>query len=180
MPVRLAFITGGCRSGKSAFALRRAGERAGAGVFVATCPVLDEEMAERVRRHRDERRGRGWATVEEETAIAEAVAACPAGATVVVDCLTLWVSNVMFRREREGGAAPTEDEMAALAERFAAACLSRDGLVVAVANEVGLGIVPENALARRFRDLAGRVNQTVAAMADEVHFMVSGLPLRIK
>lgn len=180
MPARLVLITGGCRSGKSAFALKRAGEHAAGGVFVATCPVLDAEMADRVRRHREERRGRGWDTLEEETAIARAIASCPGGAVVVVDCLTLWVNNIMFQREKEGGAAPSEDELAVLAKEFAAACLARDGLVVAVANEVGLGIVPDNAMARRFRDLAGRVNQTVAALADEVYFMVSGLPMRIK
>ena len=180
MPSRLILILGGCRSGKSSYALECASRFGPGGVFVATCPVLDGEMEERVRRHREERRGLGWDTLEEQVDLPGALAGCPAGATVLVDCLTLWVNNVMYRREVDGAAMPDEDEMAALAGRFADAAAARSGATIAVGNEVGLGVVSDNVLARRFRDLAGRVNQVLAKRADEVYFMVAGLPTRIK
>lgn len=174
---QLVLITGGCRSGKSSFALRLAGPEG--GVFLATSPVLDDETAYRVQRHREERAGRGWQTVEEETAVARALSQCPDGATVLLDCLTLWVNNLLFEGE-QSGKLPGEDEIAARAEELADAALARSGRTLMVTNEVGLGIVPDNALARRFRDLSGRVNQTLAARADAVYFMVAGLPTRIK
>lgn len=179
MPGRLVLVLGGCRSGKSAFALRHAAELGSGGMFIATCPVLDDEMRERIRRHREERRGLDWDTVEEETDLAGALARCRPDGVVLIDCLTLWVNNVMHHGD-VAGKPPGEDDLAALSLRMADAALARRGTTVAVANEVGLGVVPDNPLARRFRDLAGRVNQTVAARADEVYFMVAGLPTRIK
>lgn len=176
---RLVLVTGGCRSGKSAFALDYVEKTGLAKTFLATCPVLDEEMADRVRRHREERRGRGWETVEEERELARAVSEVAPGRAVLVDCLTLWVNNIIFHGE-VGGRLPDEDEAASRASAFVQTCRERSGTVVAVTNEVGLGIVPDNPLVRRFRDLAGRVNQTVAAGADEVYFLISGLPTRIK
>lgn len=174
---RLILITGGCRSGKSSFALRLAGD--GGGIFLATCPVLDGEMADRVRRHREERAGSGWETVEEETAVAEALWRCPDDAVVLLDCITLWVNNLMFEGE-ESGEWPGEEELAVRAGELADAALARNGRTIVVTNEVGLGIVPENAAARRFRDLTGRVNQTLAERADAVYFLISGLATRIK
>lgn len=179
MAGRLVFVLGGCRSGKSAFALKYADDLGGGRTFIATAPALDDEMRERIRRHQSERGGRGWKTVEEETRLAGAVSDCPPGDAVLVDCLTLWVNNIMHY-ESLAGKNPGEDDLAALASAFADAASARDGVTVAVANEVGLGVAPDNALARRFRDLAGRVNQTVAARADEVYFMVAGLPTRIR
>lgn len=179
MSGRLVLILGGCRSGKSAFALKHAAELGAGGTFIATCPVLDDEMRERIRRHREERRGLDWDTVEEETDLAGAVAGRRPEGVVLIDCLTLWVNNLMHYGD-VAGKPPGEDDVAALAVRVADAALARRGTTVAVANEVGLGVVPDNSLARRFRDLAGRVNQTVAARADEVYFMVAGLPTRIK
>lgn len=179
MESRLVFVTGGCRSGKSAYALRLAEKNEGTRCFVATCPVLDAEMADRVRRHREERRGNGWRTIEEEVDVAGAIASCPEAAVVLVDCLTLWVNNLMYRAELDGRLLGEDDAFRAAGE-FCAAAHERPGMVIAVANEVGMGIVPENAAARRFRDLAGRVNQTVAACADEVFFLVAGLPMKVK
>ncbi len=179
MAGKLVLALGGCRSGKSAFALKYAEDLGVGKTFVATSPVLDDEMARRIDRHRAERRGKNWRTVEEETALADAVAGCPPGDAVVIDCLTLWVNNVMHH-EGLAGRTPDEDAFAALARGVVDAALARDGVTVAVANEVGLGVAPENALARRFRDVAGRVNQTFAAGADEVYFMVAGLPTRIR
>ncbi len=136
-------------------------------------------MRERIRRHREERRALGWDTLEEQTDLAEAVASRPRDHVILVDCLTLWVNNIIHCGDM-AGTRPGEDDAAALAERFVDAALAREGATVAVANEVGLGVAPENALARRFRDMAGRVNQTVAARADEAYFMAAGLPARIK
>lgn len=179
MPGKLVLVLGGCRSGKSAFALRHAAGLGAGGTFIATCPVLDDEMRGRIRRHREERRGLDWDTVEEETELAGAVAGCRPDGTVLVDCLTLWINNIMHYGDL-AGKPPGEDDAAELAGRFVDAAMARTGTTVAVANEVGLGVAPDNALARRFRDMAGRVNQTVAARADEVYFMVAGLPTRIK
>ncbi|MCC8167658.1 MAG: bifunctional adenosylcobinamide kinase/adenosylcobinamide-phosphate guanylyltransferase [Planctomycetes bacterium] len=177
---KLVLVTGGCRSGKSAFALDYAEQEQPPGnrFFVATCPVLDEEMRRRIDRHQAERAGRGWSVQEEEVDLPAAFGAAPDGAAVLVDCLTLWVNNIMHHRPT--GTDVGEDDVAALANRFLEAARKRRGTTVFVANEVGLGVVPENALARRFRDLAGRVNQTVAQAADEVYFMVAGLSMRMK
>lgn len=171
----IALITGGSRSGKSTYALER-GESVAAGnrTFIATCPRIDDEMEERIRRHQAEREGRGWQTVEEQTDLVRALRDTDAP-IVVVDCLSLWVNNMMY-----ADGEIDEDSVADRCERFLDACGGREGTVLAVTNEVGLGVVPDNALARRYRDLLGRCNQTVAAGADEVVFMVSGIPNRIK
>lgn len=176
---RLVLVAGGCRSGKSAFAARLLERRAMERIYLATARVLDAEMAERVRRHREDRRARGWRTVEEPLDPAGAIAAAPAETDILVDCVTLWLSNLLLASD-EGELVFGEDEGAARAREVIAAARSRRGVVVLVANEVGMGIVPENALARRFRDVAGRVNQTLAAAADAVFFMACGLPIRMK
>lgn len=163
----LVLLIGGARSGKSRLALERA-ERAGAPVtFVATGEAFDEEMAERIARHRGERPA-GWTTVEEPVELERALAAVPAGETAIVDCLSLWVANVFESR-------PVE-ELSAAAVRAAAA---RTGLTIAVTNEVGLGIVPDNALARRYRDVLGRVNAQWAEAADEARLVVAGRTLAL-
>jgi adenosylcobinamide kinase/adenosylcobinamide-phosphate guanylyltransferase len=173
---RLVFVVGGARSGKSGFAQRRVESEPTAGkTFIATCPALDDEMRGRIERHRADRAGRGWKTVEEEIDLVAALAASPDGDAVLIDCLTLWINNVMYRSGK-----PDEDRMAELARETVCAARCRSGLVVMVANEVGLGIVPADPLSRLFRDLSGRVNQVVAANADEAHFMVAGLPYRLK
>jgi len=166
---RLMLVLGGARSGKSRFA-ETAIESAGGGLYLATATVGDAEMAERIRLHRA-RRGARWTTIEEPLEIAAAVlAASHPGRPVLVDCLTLWLSNVMLA-ERDPGAE---------CERLLSALADARGPVVLVANEVGLGIVPENALARAFRDHAGRLNQRVAALADRVVFLAAGLPMLLK
>lgn len=179
MSTQLILVAGGCRSGKSGFARKLAEAEEGERYFVATAPVLDPEMEDRVRRHREEREAGGWKTVEEQIAVADVIASLPPRATILIDCLTLWVNNVMFQAEAFGRL-PAEDDLAAAADALVFAARAREGLTIAVANEVGMGIVPDNALARRFRDLAGRVNQVVAASADQVHFMVCGISTRIR
>ncbi len=179
MDAGLVLVTGGCRSGKSAFAQTYVEDRvSGPKTYIATCPILDQEMDERIARHRQEREGRNWTTLEEETALANVVTSAPSG-PLLIDCLTLWICNCQYHAER-GGTQLHEDDATQLACEAAAACRARDGLSVVVTNEVGLGIVPDNAEARLFRDLAGRVNQAFASAADEVYLLVSGLPVRIK
>lgn len=167
----LTFILGGARSGKSGHARALAESAAGDGglVMIATAEALDEEMAARIARHRGER-GSAWTTVEAPFELAKAVGGLSAGDVAVVDCLTLWLSNLMVGEA---------DIRAAVAELAATLAASPARLFV-VSNEVGQGIVPENALARRFRDEAGWMNQAVAATADRVVLVTAGLPLTLK
>jgi adenosylcobinamide kinase/adenosylcobinamide-phosphate guanylyltransferase len=175
---RILLVTGGSRSGKSRYAQARAEALPPPHLFVATCPPLDDELRQRIARHRADRQARGWQTLETATDLRGALAAVGA-ATVLVDCLTLWTSNLLLAAEHDGRDF-TEDDMTAAANAVAAVARQRAGTTIFVTNEVGLGIVPDNPLARRFRDLAGRGNQALAAAADEVVLLVSGLPLTLK
>ncbi len=167
-PVTL--VLGGARSGKSDYAEALVESQAGAWVYLATAEPLDEEMAERVRRHRA-RRPSGWTTVEQALELTRALEAeSGAGRAVLVDCLTLWLSNLMAAGR----------DVAAESEALTQALGGLAGPVVLVSNEVGLGIVPDNALARAFRDHAGRLNQRVAGVAQRVVLMAAGLPLMLK
>jgi adenosylcobinamide kinase/adenosylcobinamide-phosphate guanylyltransferase len=166
------FVLGGARSGKSRYAQGRAEAHAGPLAYVATGQAFDEEMRQRIARHRDER-GPRWTTLEEPLDLAAAIdRAGASGETgaILVDCLTLWLSNLMLAER---------DLATPVAALVAAIGRCRCPLIL-VSNEVGLSIVPENALARAFRDEAGRLNQTVATAADEVQFVAAGLPLRLK
>ena len=176
---RIILITGGSRSGKSGFAQKLAESLAGGRIFIATCPLVDAEMAARVKKHQAARARLAWHTVEEPLDLAKAVGSAGKNDTLVIDCLTLWVNNVMREAEPEGRLV-TEEQIAGLCRAVIQACRKRGGTAVFVTNEVGMGIVPDNPLARRFRDLAGRCNQTIAAEADEVWFVVSGIPVKIK
>src|SRR5262245_2771558 len=167
-PVTL--VLGGARSGKSRFAENLITAAPGPWVYLATGEAGDAEMAARIRHHR-ERRGKGWRTVEEPLDLAGALhRAAGEGTAILVDCLTLWISNLMAAGR----------DVAAEAKRLIAALPKLSTPVIFVSNEVGLGIVPDNALARAFRDEAGRVNQAVAAAAHRVYFIASGLPLVMK
>jgi adenosylcobinamide kinase / adenosylcobinamide-phosphate guanylyltransferase len=162
-------ILGGARSGKTRRALALAGGFA-APVYIATAEARDGEMQERIARHRAER-GAEWVTIEAPLDLCGALHQADApGKAILVDCLTLWLSNLM-----EMGLSP-EDETAKLIQAIAALSAT----VVLVSNEVGLGIVPDNGLARCFRDAQGRLNQAIAAVADHVEMIVAGLPLTIK
>ncbi|MDF2383516.1 bifunctional adenosylcobinamide kinase/adenosylcobinamide-phosphate guanylyltransferase [Nostoc ellipsosporum NOK] len=164
------FVLGGARSGKSRYAQQRAEALPGRHVFIATAEAWDAEMAERIARHRADRDAR-WETVDAPRDLSAALdAASGTGAVVLVDCLTLWASNLLL--------ADADIEQATAGLR--AAIMRFDGRLILVANETGLGIVPDNALARRFRDAAGRINQAVAAVAEEVTLIVAGLPMRVK
>ncbi len=172
----LILVTGGSRSGKSRFALGLAEKRHGPRTYIATAQALDDEMNRRIAAHR-EARDAGWGLVEEPTRVPEAVAAAlrPAG-TVLLDCVTLWLSNLLLADD-------LFDERAAQASAEALVESVRGtpgAALIVVTNEVGSGVVPETALGRRFRDCAGRANEVIAGAADEVYFLVSGIPLRIK
>jgi adenosylcobinamide kinase/adenosylcobinamide-phosphate guanylyltransferase len=170
MKAGVTFVLGGARSGKSRHAEGLVTANPAPWLYLATAQAWDGEMAERIRRHREDR-GPGWTTVEEPLDLAGALErVAVAGTTVLVDCLTLWLSNLM-------GA---ERDVAAETARLLAALDRVEGAVVFVSNEVGQGIVPDNALARRFRDEAGRLHQAVAARAQRVVFVVAGLPMVLK
>jgi len=188
--VRIVLVTGGCRSGKSTYAQALCQGLLGRKVFIATCPVVDEEMRRRIRRHQ-EARPKDWDTVEEPTALASAIRAARQYDVVLVDCLTLWVNNLLYEAGRPAGplrghpaghpaAQLDEEHVAECCQQVLAACGEHPGTVVFVTNEVGMGIVPENAQARLFRDLLGRCNQMVAATADTVVLMVCGIPVPVK
>ena len=165
----MTLVLGGARSGKSAFAESLAREQ-GRGIYIATAERVDEEMARRVAAHRA-RRGEGWRTVEAPLALADAIRRESAPRTcLLVDCLSVWLGNLVHHE------CCVDAECEALLESLRAAT----GPVVLVANEVGLGIVPDNAMARDFRDHAGRLNQSVAALAQRVYFVAAGLPLTLK
>lgn len=176
---KVILVTGGCRSGKSVFAEKLVCQADSRNRFyIATCHVFDEEMAERVRLHRERRAADRWTTIEEERDLVAALARCGSGA-VLVDCLTLWIGNLMYAAEQKH--LPfTEREMSVECARLQKACASYDGTIVLVMNEVGFGIVPENESARRFRDCSGRCGQTVAAFADSVYLTVCGIPMKLK
>lgn len=164
------FVLGGARSGKSRYAQARAEAWGTQLVYIATAQAFDDEMAERIAQHRADR-GPQWSTLEAPLDLPAALDACSgAGQVVLVDCLTLWVSNLILADQSVEQACT--DLLAALTKTSAQ--------VILVSNEVGLGIVPDNALARRFRDEAGRVNQRVAAQAREVQFLAAGLNLALK
>ncbi|MEM7781093.1 MAG: bifunctional adenosylcobinamide kinase/adenosylcobinamide-phosphate guanylyltransferase [Pseudomonadota bacterium] len=165
---RVSFFLGGARSGKSRLALASAQSLPGPHVFIATAQAFDDEMRERIDRHRHERDER-WRTIEAPLELASAVE--EAGSSVVlIDCCTLWLSNVML----------AEREVGKEVDRLLAAIQGSSAQIVLVSNEVGSGIVPDNKLGRDFRDEQGRLNQSLAAISERVELVVAGLPLRIK
>ena len=166
---RLTLILGGARSGKSAHAEKLVTAHRAPWTYVATAQAFDGEMTERIALHRA-RRGEGWQTVDAPLDLAGAIDGIQAGQPLLVDCLTLWLSNHLL----------AGSDLEAECVRLTDALARPRGPWFVVGNEVGLGIVPDNALARRFRDAAGRLNQEVAAVADSVLFVVAGLPLKVK
>lgn len=166
----IILVLGGARSGKSAYAQARAEAMGLEPVFVATAQAFDDEMATRIARHQADRDDR-WRTVDAPLELPTAVTThARSDRVLLLDCLTLWVSNLMMR----------EADVEAASRDLCAALRAASGPIILVSNEVGLGIVPDNALARSFRDAAGRLNQMVAAAADEVLFMVAGLPMPVR
>lgn len=171
---RRVLVLGGARSGKSRLAEQLTAEQAGTSglsqIYIATAEAWDDEMRARLAEHR-RRRGPEWRTVEAPTQLPAALAEASTPTTaVLVDCLTLWLTNVML----------ADQDTAAAGDALIAAVTAAPGPVILVSNEVGLGIVPDNALARRFRDAQGRLNQDMAAACDTVIFVAAGLPMTLK
>lgn len=175
----LLLVTGGARSGKSSYALQRCEEVTGNRCFIATSPVTDPEMSDRIQKHKDERKGRGWQSIEEEVAVPDVIEQSHDVDVILVDCLTLWVNNLMFTAD-SGSDSFDEGEMRLAAKNLLDAAKKFNGSICLVTNEVGSGIVPENPLARRYRDLVGRCNRIIAEGADEVVLVSCGIPLVLK
>lgn len=164
---RITLVLGGARSGKSRFAESLARQHGGPRTYLATAEAFDDEMQDRIARHRDQRAGDGWQTLE---APLDPAAVLPREGLVLLDCITVWLGNLMHH----------ERDLRAEVTRFCAALKACPAEVILVSNEVGLSIVPENAMARRFRDEQGLANQALAAISDNVFFVAAGLPLRLK
>jgi len=170
---RVILITGGARSGKSSYAQRIAKENGGKRAFIATAVTTDEEMRERILRHKEER-GKDFFTYEEPEKIAALLKEIINKYEIIlVDCLTFFISNLLIK-------GLTDEEIYKECDLILERLSGSNSTVIFVSNEVGMGIVPDNALARRFRDIAGRVNQKFANSSDEVYLIVSGIPLKIK
>lgn len=166
----ITFIIGGARSGKSSFAVSEALKLKGRKAYIASADALDGEMKERIKKHKKDR-GDGWDTYEEPIRISEVLKKIEGQYSVILlDCLTLWLSNLMMNGKS------IEKEIKLLCSTLHAAPCT----LFVVSNEVGMGIVPENEMARRFRDMAGMLNQRVAEIADEVYLVVAGIPVKIK
>jgi len=173
MGKKMILITGGCRSGKSRFALDYANRHFLKKVYLATAEVLDEEMAQRVGNHK-KMRGPEWKTIEEPMAVVDRmIEHGTEGGVILLDCITLWLSNLLIK---------WDDDQRVIAEvlRFTETLQQSQSSFIIVSNEVGMGIVPADPLSRRFRDLSGIANQRIAERVDTVIFMVSGLPMFLK
>lgn len=175
---RIIFITGGARSGKSRFAEQMAANYGTSLCYMATAQSLDDEMGRRISKHQ-QRRGDHWQTIEEPLHLAQTLTVNDGVFSVIlVDCLTLWLSNLLLLNEEQGEEA--EERVMDEVQRLATALRGMTTPVIIVSNEVGMGIVPDNKLARMFRDIAGQANQTIAAAASEAWLVVSGIPLKLK
>ena len=174
MTTQLILVTGGTRSGKSSFAQNLAEEAQGRKAFIATAEPLDREMKERIALHKQERPA-GWDTVEEPINLATAVKECgEAYDVLLIDCLTLWISNLLVNKSIQ------EEAILKNISALVAGCREVPARVIVVTNELGMGIVPSDRLSRLYRDLVGKANQQVASAADEVYFLVSGIPMKLK
>lgn len=166
----IIYISGGARSGKSSFAQQLAEQLSAHPVYLATAQSFDAEMADRIKQHQSDRDAR-WRTYEEPLSLVQALSQYRSrGDVILVDCLTLWLSNIML----------AEKDILTEIDNLMVYLKTQPATLIFVSNEVGMGIVPDNALARSFRDAAGRLNQAVAAASDEAYLLISGLPLRLK
>jgi len=188
MNKKIIFITGGARSGKSSFALAQALPVAGRKAYIATAEALDEEMAERIEEHKKQR-GKEWDSYEEPLKIAGVMKKLSGNyAALILDCLTLWLSNLFMKTQRKGyGLQTIEMEIQELLDSLRQFKSSGSGdpgsgfcTLYIVSNEVGMGIVPDNETARKFRDMAGLLHQKIAEVSDEVFMMVAGIPMKLK
>ncbi len=176
---KLILVTGGTRSGKSDYAQSLAESLKGGRMFVATCPRIDPEMDERIRKHQKARAGASWKTLEEEKNLAAIYDQTDGIDICLIDCLTLWVNNLLYYEQCLGGDL-TEENMARYCKKFLSKIQEFPGTTICVTNEVGMGIVPENPAARKYRDLVGCCNRIIAGSADEVVLVTCGIPQVLK
>lgn len=170
----IIFITGGARSGKSDFAQDMAEKIEGKRLFLATAQAFDEEMEERIQKHR-EQRGNRWNTIEEPLYIGNAIRSVLGQyKTILVDCLTVWMSNLLMEYPNQN------EKISEIVDDFFFSLDELEEKIIIVSNEVGMGIVPDNKLARDYRDRLGFLNQRMAGRADEVYALLSGIPVRVK
>jgi len=167
---KITFITGGQRSGKSRYAQELAEKKSDEPVYLATAHIWDADFEQRVRRHQSDR-GEMWTTIEEEIEIGSLTLD---GKTVLLDCITLWLTNIFYKNKSDVN--QSLEKAKEVWENF----VKKDITLIVVSNELGMGVHPENELARKFADLQGWMNQHIAQTADEVFLMVSGIPLKIK
>lgn len=176
---KLILVTGGARSGKSDYAQTRAEAIHGHHYFLATCPVIDSEMDARIARHRADRDTAIWQTIEEELDPTGVLQSLPHNSVCLLDCLTLWINNLMYEAERANYSFG-ENEMVVKADELCERADAFPGTLICVTNEVGLGVVPDNTKARLYRDLVGRSNRIIAAAADEVVLVSCGIAIHLK
>lgn len=176
---KLILVTGGTRSGKSGYAQELAESMPGPHRFVATCPRVDPEMDARIARHQRARKSELWQTIEEEIDLAFVFSRLDGQGVCVLDCLTLWVNNLLFQKSQQGKEL-TEEIMARYCNELIEGIKKFLGTVICVTNEVGMGIVPENRDARHYRDLVGYCNRLIAGAADRVVLVACGIPLVLK
>jgi adenosylcobinamide kinase/adenosylcobinamide-phosphate guanylyltransferase len=174
MSHEIIFVTGGARSGKSTFAYNLANSMNSPRAYIATAEPLDEEMRERIKRHQEER-GAGWETIEEPIDLPGVFNRIRGKHIVVLlDCVTLWISNLLHLYKND------EKNVMDDVEKLISVCTEIDSCLIVVSNEVGMGIVPENRMARLFRDISGKTNQRLGNIASSVYLIISGLPVKIK
>ena len=176
---RLIYISGGCRSGKSAYAQELAESLPGRRAYLATCPQIDAEMDQRIELHQQQREKKGWKTIETPLNLSTAVQQTKDFEVLLIDCLTLWINNLLYQA-KQNGSFLTEQQIGHRCEELVQSCRQRGQTVIFVTNELGMGLVPSDTLSRHYRDCLGRCNQTIAKLADEAVFIVSGLPLILK
>ena len=175
----LTYISGGCRSGKSHYAQQLAESLPGKRVYLATCPQIDAEMTERISIHQQQRSGRDWSTIEAPVNLVKAIKQSAPFDVILIDCLTLWINNLLYAAEQQG-ARLTEQDIGQKCIELMALCGKQQQTIIFVSTELGMGLVPADSASRHYRDCLGRCNQIVAQNCNTAVFMVSGIPLVLK
>ncbi len=175
----LTYISGGCRSGKSNYAQKLAESLPGKRAYLATCPLIDEEMEQRIAHHQQQRSNQEWETIEAPLDLIAAIEQTSHFDVLLIDCLTLWINNLLYEAEQREESL-TEQIIAEQCTELVNVCRKTNQTIIFVTNELGMGLVPTDSISRLYRDCLGRCNQTIAKLADKAIFMVSGIPLILK